>query len=339
MDPIEYAAVARAIDALQMVATADYAQTTNAALQAKRKGFLEVCLRHMAGGPAGPDWEGASRVVKEFIEKATAAATRDELLADSDDLTRIWLGSISDLSLLDSLKQYALAVPPQVTRVMMASGSVGSSGEETELKLLRKFMLAKPSVDPFKAVACIAVTREMLNAGGPAFIAAFERELASAVTKASNDELLTVVTALAGSDVNALPSVGDPLLDLRQGLQAAEPAYGYTIAAEPGWVADLATRIEAAPGFGVRGGTFRPGISIIAVDDHIGMTILPASRMAVFDGGLEIRSAGEAAVNMADDPQSPSELVSLWQTGTVGLLAERHFHVGGHVSLVTVGPS
>lgn len=336
MDALEIAAVERARDALNIALTEDVVQTREAQARAKCKAFIQFCARHLGSGPQGPDWTGVSRLVSQYVERAGAGA-RGELLDPDDDLARHWLGSIADLSLLDSLARYAMAVPPQVSKVMVAAGATGSSVEESGLKLVRKLSVSKGEVSPLKALAAVAVTREMLNAGGPQFLARFEQELASAVTAASNAEVLAFFAALAGSNQIAVASVGDPLADLRAGLQAAEASHGYVIAAAPGQVADLATRVEAKPGFTVRGGEFRPGIRIVAVDGHEGMTIIPASPLAIFDGGLDVRSAGEASVNVADSAEAPAVLVSLWQTGTLGLLAERHFHIAGRVLPVTVG--
>src|SRR5690606_29311535 len=113
------------------------------------------------------------------------------------------------------------------------------------------------------------------------------------------------------------------LADLRMALSLVAPSYGYVVAMPSADVAVLATTIEAGPGFTVRGGTFRPGIEIVAVDHDDDTTVIPASRVALTDFGLQVRSARHANVEMRDSEEDPSEIVSLWQKNYMGLLVER----------------
>jgi hypothetical protein len=99
---------------------------------------------------------------------------------------------------------------------------------------------------------------------------------------------------------------------------------------------DLATRTENKGGMGVRGGTFVPGVEVVAVDDQEGMTIIPASRLAVYDQGLEVRSAEHASIDMRDTPTADAVTTSLWQSNLIGLLIERNWHLAGDAHVVVV---
>jgi hypothetical protein len=162
----------------------------------------------------------------------------------------------------------------------------------------------------------------------------FENELRKAVTRAIN---LSVLAQLTDSDTVSIPGTGDALADLRAGLYMAGPSTGYVVAAPSADVLDLSLRVENRAGMGVRGGTFVPGVEIVAMDSITGIYVIPASHVSVRDGGLQVRSAEHAVVNMADTPASPSQMVSLFQTNSLGLLAERDFSLAHSAPMVIVG--
>jgi hypothetical protein len=141
--------------------------------------------------------------------------------------------------------------------------------------------------------------------------------------------------ALTTTSVDNIAATGDPLVDLRAGLRAAAPSYGYVVAAEPGYVLDLSTRVENR-GAGVRGGDFVSGVSLVAVDGLTGLRVIPASRMALWTTSLSIAPSSEADVNMSDSPTGPSSVVSLWQSNCRGLLASREFKLAMDDNIVSV---
>lgn len=339
MEVMTLAALAKARDALTLALQGQYADDSLANAKARLKGYVEYCLRVLAAGAGEPNWNGASHWVRKYLDyqMKAAAGTASELMgSDDSNLSAHWLASNSERFLLESIGMHALSVPATVRRVLMASGFTANTVTEGDPKVVKHLMMTQPEIEPTKSAAIVVVTQEMVNAGGPSFVARFEQELINAEARANNAAVLTELAALSGSGTIDLSSTGDALDDLRLALRNADPSTGYVAAAEPGLVADLATRAEAAAGFSVRGGEFRPGIRIVAVDDHTGLTLVPCSRLALYDHGIEVRSARHATVNMADSPTSPSEVVSLWQTNSLGLLVERSFHLGGDVTLVNV---
>src|SRR5690606_4323305 len=109
--------------------------------------------------------------------------------------------------------------------------------------------------------------------------------------------------------------------------------------AGPSEAADLALRVENRAGMGVLGGTFVPGVEVVAIDSMTGLAVIPASRYAAYDAGIELRSADHSSVDMREDLASPAELTSLWQTDSSGLILERQWMVAGSTPIVLVGGS
>ena len=178
--------------------------------------------------------------------------------------------------------------------------------------------------EPTKSVATVVLSRELLAIGGDAVRKLFETELAAAVTRCANEAILDVLT---DSSATFVSGTGDPLQNLRTALRAAPASDSFVVAMPSGQVADLATRVENRGGMSVRGGTFAPGIEVVAIADLNDMVCIPASRCALWLGGVEMRSAEHATVDLRDTPTDPATPTSLWQTGSVGLLIERQWHI------------
>jgi hypothetical protein len=246
-----------------------------------------------------------------------------------------WIASIPEQTALDMLARYAVTLPPGTRRVTLAAGDVADQSIEGFPIAIRRPGLSGGDVAMTKSTAMFVMTKEFAMTGGDAVLALIDKEMGASITRAVNRGVAEHFT-----DSNAIttPTTGDALEDLRAGLQAAGPSMGYVAIARAGLVADLACRAEAGPNFGIRGGEFKPGVWICAVDDaDQPLLIIPASRCAVYDGGLELRPAGHASVQMADDPTgAAAEMVSLFQTGSVGLLAERQWHIGGDAQVAIV---
>lgn len=300
---------------------------------AKAQAFADAawCMLH-AKAP-GSTLRALRSCPNPLVAKAAAHSTFDAEWSDAAaEMAAAYLGTLAELSILDSLKRYARVLPVNSRHVMIASDAVGDLVAEGHPKPVKRLNLSIGDIEPNKACGIVVMTEEFLNATGPEGRRLFENELAAAVTRASNASILG---ALVNSNTIGVSGTGDPLADLRAGLQAAGPSHGYVVAAPAGDVVDLATRVENR-GMGVRGGSFVPGVEVVAVDDATAITVIPASRIALWDGGLELRSAEHASVDMRDTPESPAELVSLWQSNSYGLLLERKWHLAQADDVVIV---
>lgn len=326
MDPIQSAHLTRARSALDRAltdaTTAENAQAFEAAAWAILRSGAGDTLQSLRASP------------NPIVAKAAAHGSFDFEGEAVGDLVAGYLASIAPLSIIDQLKRYASVLPVQSRRVMVASDAVGDIVAEGDPKPVRRLNLGMGDVEPSKACGIVVLTQELANAAGPEGRRLFESELAASIARASNASILG---ELVNSGTLSVPGTGDPLADLRAGLQVAGPSLGYVVAMPAGYVTDLATRVENRAGMGVRGGTFVPGVEVVAVDDATAITVIPASRIALWDGGLELRSAEHASLDMRDTPESPAQLVNLFQTNSLGLLLERKWHLAQADDVVIVG--
>lgn len=313
MDPLTAAHLHRAQTALRSAVDEDDQR-------AKAAAFVDAALA-IAGGTSGRNrLDALTKCTNPLVTKAAAHLTLDdEWEGAADDLASAFLESIAERSIIEQLRRYGRAMPRATGRVILASDVVGDVVAEGDPKPTKHLTLTPSTLQPTKAVATIVMSRELSGALGREGRKLFENELRSSVARASNQSILSALTLNAPT----VSSVGDPLADLRAGLEAAPASEAYVVAMPSRAVVDLSTRAEAGPDLGIRGGEFRPGISIVAIDGATDSVVIPVTRCAIWDSGLRLRSAGQAVVDMRDDPQAEPERISLWQAGMLGLLAER----------------
>lgn len=329
MDCLELAAVHRARSALDLAMSATPTRGDRA------KAFTDAAFS-LLSSTRGNALQTLAEHENLTLQKAATPghSTLDEVWASpaGSALAQNYLESVADGSLLDSLASSATIIPPGARAVMVASAAVGDVVAEGDPKPVRRLNLSIADAVPTKSCGIVVLTEELARLPGAR--ALFEAELHRAVARAAND---AVLDALIDSSTVTEPGTGDPLNDLRIGLRAAPASSAFVVATRPGQVADLATRPEAAPGFGPGGGEFRSGIHVVPVEGAPGTVVIPSSRVALWLGPLLIRPADQATVAMRDDPNSPAQQVSLWQTNSLGLLIERSWHIAQADGVVVVG--
>ncbi|WP_332747552.1 hypothetical protein [Hydrogenophaga sp.] len=273
----------------------------------------------------------------ELVQKAVAQVLdADELWSGplAQQLAAAYIASVAEQSIFDQLKVYARVLPPRMRQVMIATAAVGNVVSEGAPKPVRDLTLNLGDVDFLKAVGIVVMSKELASATGGEGAALFEQELQKATVRALNR---SVLTAFIDSGTSVIAAGTDPLASLRAGLQAAGPSEGFVVAMSAGDAAWLATSEANRGGMGVRGGEFVRGVHIVVMDDHTGMTIIPASRVGIYDGGLSVRSTDQADVDMRDTPESPGAKTSLWQTNSAAIIVERQWQlVSGGAEAVTV---
>lgn len=325
MDPMQFAALSRARTALD-VAVAGESQNAKAAA------FVQIAMGMMLHGKSFRS--PLASHPSALVQRAVAEWTMGEVWQGetSAQLAATYIGSIAEGSLLEQIIRYAAVLPRNAPRILTGIGFSADVVAEGDPKVVKNLDLRTDDVETKKAAAIVVMTQELLRAiGGQAI---FEAELRKAITRAVNTSVL--MQLLTANPIYVAPAA-DPLANLRAGIAAAGPSDGYVVAAPAVDVMELATRLENRGGMGVRGGTFLPGIEVVALDQGTDTYVIPASRVSVLDHGLEVRGASHATINMADTPTSPSQMVSLFQVGSVALLAERNFHLGTTAPMVVVG--
>lgn len=326
-DPLAYAAICKAENALTHAR--QYLSTTDHRAKAKEFTELAKCIARAR------DEENAVAYL-HAVHKAASHVTLDEVWRDSDiqQMAASFIASVAEPDLLQAIAKYARAIPRFAGRVLVASGATGDSTAEAFPTLIKNLDLTVGANTSFvKSLAAVVVSSELLSAAGDAGQRLFEGELEKAVVRKTNE---SVIASLIDSNTTSVSAGADPLASLRAGVKAAGASDGYVVAMPAGDVAWLSTCVENRGGMSVRGGEFSPGIFIAAIDAATVTTVIPASRLAFIDGGVELRPTDAASVSMADSPSSPSQLVSLWQTNCVGLLVARYWRLAGDTSGVVV---
>lgn len=334
MDALEQAMALRAAGAMQAL-TGDLPnkrKQKDAALQLSRSFMLQT-----KQGMIRQAFEVFRDSDNPILQKAAVSAMSYNAEPFEGETVRglmaAYIESIAPWSALDALKIYALPTPAGSRSVTIGSGFVADATVEGQLKVIRRPSFGLGDVEPHKIVALIVLTREFMLAGGDAALALLDSEMAKALIRAINQAIFDF---FADSNALSLPTSGDVLEDLRLAIRSCGESAGYVAIVPPGVCADLALRQEAGPNFSLRGGEFKPGLHVVSAENATGIMVIPASRLGVFDGGLELRPSGEASVEMSDTPDGNGTLVSLWQSGSVGLLAERQWHIGGDAQVAIV---
>lgn len=276
-----------------------------------------------------------------LMQKAAAAVLLGDWdSADVQTLLRAFIASITERSLLDSLSLYALTLPGHYRVATVATGFTADTTAEGFPKAVKRPTLDAVAGAPVKATALTILSDAVARL--PEGEAVFRRELESAVTRAINDSVVQQVMDALGSPTPTVATPGTDALANLRALVAALPATdGIVVAAPSAIVADLALRAEAAEGFTIRGGEFRPGLSIVATDTDALDTMLAiaASLVAIVDHGLRFQSARHATVEISDAPGTPNAstvMTSLWQQNLVGLLVERSYELRVPANAVAV---
>lgn len=297
--------------------------------------FVEAARITAATGPRGEVRRALAESRNDLVRKAVAENTGMSIWSGDDAraLAQAFIASIAPGSLVDQIARYAQPIPTTQRRVLIATGFSADEVQEGAPKVVVNADLSVDEELARKVAAILVCTRELVMATDDASTALFRRELENAVLRGTNQ---SVLDSIVSSGTTSIAGTGDALDDLRAGLRAAAPSTGYVVAAGSEFVTDIATRTEASGGLGVRGGDFRPGISIVPHDGLSGLVVIPASRLALYSTALDVRSSTEGNVSMAASPTSPSNTVSLFQTGSIGLIAERRFHIAGDSSGVVV---
>lgn len=287
--------------------------------------FVEVARAMALEEPREKLTLTANREARKYVEKAAPVSLLGDFEGiDGAAIAGAFAASLAPESILDACIRFAKVLPPNLGRVLVASGAIGAATAESLPRVVESAGVSVSDCPPIQVSAALVFTDEALRKGGAAIQALFETELRSAIARALNAEMLTALDSSASSTV---ATTGDAAKDLRAALAAADPATGYVYTAPGNVIATLATD-PANRGAGVRGGEFVPGVWLVADDTVTEPTLIPAGNLVLRDEGLRLEPpARHASVNLSATPTSPSQLVSLWQTGTVGLIAFREWRM------------
>lgn len=249
-------------------------------------------------------------------------------------------------------------VPFRTPLIGQTSGGRGWWVGQGKGKPVTKFDFVRRTLDPLKVANIAVTTMELLRDSSPSAETIVRDQLAAALRETIDvtfiDPDVTAVGGVSPASITNLAtpimSVGNDAESIRQDVRALFAAFiAANLSPTSGvWIMSSLTALALSllvnplstqrefPGINVNGGTFE-GLPVITSEyiqpDSSGHYVVLVNAEDIYfadDGGIEIDMSREASLEMddapagaADSPPVPGELVSLWQTNSVGFKAER----------------
>jgi HK97 family phage prohead protease len=292
-----------------------------------------------AGTTLNPAWAGAL-----VGEAGTIVADFVAFLRPQTILGRFGTGGIPDLR----------NVPFRTALVGQTSGGKGYWVGEGKAKPLTKFDFERKSLEPLKVAAIAVLTDEVIKSSSPSADAIVRDALVDALRERldldfidpAKAAVVNISPASITNGVPPIPSSGTDAEAVRADVKAAFAAYTANNNSLAGgvWIAPsnlaaslgMMTNLLGQPEFnGVdRNGGSLGGFPIISSDYVPDDTVVLANAREIYlgdEGGFEVDMSREASLEMSDAPTMESgipqaataPIVSLWQTNSVGIRAER----------------
>lgn len=298
---------------------------------------------------AGHNYANERELDRTFEIKATVAAgnTTDWGLPTpaSFDLADF----IRPLTIVGRLTS-ARRVPNRVRTIAATSGSSASWVGEAQVRPITKLALHGGTLEPLSIVAILVTTAELMKSASPDAEGLLARDIAAAAVAAldvafidpTNSGTSGVKPASVTNGVTVLHSAGSTLANIDSDLGLLIQALGdagsdlqnATFIMRPKTALFLA-RLRgsggalAYPGMTAKGGTILGCACItsasVPIPSTTSITLVDPTQIEVLDEGAgDVTLSEQGSLSMSDSPSSPSTMVSLWQTETVGLKITRY---------------
>lgn len=295
---------------------------------------LMRCKGHLEDWRAAAERQSGAGRVQSMTKAAVAAQSTTEgwFGADGRIISQAFMASLANRSLLDASLAVAMQIPFGLSRVQLLSGAGAGIAGEVAPKLATRVALTNVGTDYSKVAAMIVLSSELALSDAGSANRLFAVELRNAIIAASNIAFLAALTKTSAT------AGGTAAESLAAGLAAADDADSYVIAATYSQTRDLAVNRPNGSSMGISGGAYVDGVTVIPVAGLAKMTIVPASRLAIADGGTQVRDSSQALVELDDAPSGGAGAVqvSLWAENLVGIIVERSFKLAGAVTAVEV---
>jgi HK97 family phage major capsid protein/HK97 family phage prohead protease len=225
-----------------------------------------------------------------------------------------------------------------------AGGTYGWVGE-SKPKPVTKLAFTATTLGITKVAGIIVLTEELVRLSNPSAEALCRNDMVQGIARFLDAQFIDpAVAAVAGTNpasiTNGAPTAvatTNPVADIMGLINHFAvnniPVDGVTFIMSPSNALALSFRSNldgspVFPGIGLNGGSYR-GLSFIT-SNTAGTNVIAVQPQLVLyadDGGVSIDASREASLQMDSAPASPADattvFVSLWQTNTVGLRAER----------------
>ena len=239
------------------------------------------------------------RVVEGFTKAAVAGGSTGGVGISSfgPSVAGAFMQASRNVGFADEVAQFSMKFPDKSGRVMIYSAmSVASSVGEGAAKTLKAINMGEAEFDPVKAGSLVVLTRALIDAIGSEGLRVLGDELKRGTSNAADTAFLT---ALSGNSTDKSVATSN-------------------------WAAFL-TMFEEMLRLVDLGAASKPTNR---------MTLLDATGLATSMGEIELRSSENASIEMVDSSSQSSatsvgqaQMVSMFQTGSRALLAERTISV------------
>jgi HK97 family phage major capsid protein/HK97 family phage prohead protease len=293
-------------------------------------------------------WNDSTPEVSLYLKAAVAAGTTTDATWASplvnQNISNDFIELLRPATILGKIP--GLRMVPFNTKVpsQTAGGTYGWVGE-AKPKPVTKLAFSSTSLGITKVAGIIVLTEELVRLSNPSAEALVRADMIAGIAQFLDSQFIDpAVAAVTGvnpaSITNGAPTAAataSPLADI-MGLishfasnNIAVGGVTFIMSAANALSLSFRTNLDGSPqfpGIGIDGGSYR-GLTFItsqAAGTNV-IALQPALILYADDGGVTIDASREASLQMDSAPASPADattvFVSLWQTNTVGLRAER----------------
>jgi len=257
-----------------------------------------------------------------------------EQLADATASQSAFIEHIQPRSAFDYCVAAGAPVIPlgATTRAFTYASSLGNavSVAEGQPKPLTSYELTRSALDPMKVAAAVVITNDLMKLSNAEDV--LRRLLANSIVSATNDSFFST---LIGSGTPEVSATSDVLADLSAAaaMMNLSAASKLVLFAPVENVVSLAltkatTGEVAFPSLSVTGIGEISGIAVVGVDGLSDVALLiDIAQLVVSSTPLDVKASSRGTILMSDSPTSPANQVSLFQTDSTCLLAERWLSV------------
>jgi len=248
-----------------------------------------------------------------------------------------FLDSLRSVGAFDSVLTLMKRVPLRTRFTLVSGGGSGAVVPERHVSRLTSLTISGNSTSERKAVALLAVTKELMRLSEAS--ALFANELRSAIALTTDQEFIRVVT----DGINTISSSGTTTAAIRHDLGTAVSSITTNmnsklfILVEPSTAKAWSFAVPADGDDFLRdmspqGGSIR-GVPVIVTDGLTAGTVVvgDANSLVGGAGSIETRISKQADLQFDTAPDSPSGassvLKSLWTHDMIGLKAMRFFAI------------
>jgi hypothetical protein len=298
--------------------------------------FAMLC-RCIADGSRSVEAFAAMRATPEVQTAAKAAVSAGTItaLAQNPSYARIVADFEAGIpSAFDALRTGGAVSLPMFTRVLILGAYSGGSADEGQWKPIAPLALANGGqLEVRKASTIRPFAKELLASLDPAAQETIRDALRAGTAKATDAVLLEILADGAPTISASGADAGDVLADLRSAVALMSPGAGTQLYL----LVDTATEINLGLLSNGAGGLafvdneigpVRMVVSPAIASDTSGaaLVLVDASKLAVGALITAFAESGSADLQMNDSPSSGAQnLVSMFQTNSVALRAERYF--------------